>query len=169
MPDHVRALYNAARCKKSCVLIAGKYGGERHRLTAIKEAIAEIGFVGLILDELYDIEEQSLAEKFVAYASICRFVIMDDIAPSGHLIELQMLASSAKFVTGILREGGRSSSAMAADIASETTYMQVFHYDAAAGFVDAARSAVLWADEQVKERARRLNRLHSRSPEKVLR
>lgn len=166
-PTHVRALYNAARCKKNCVLIAGKYGEARQRLTSIKEAIAELGFVGLILDELYDIEEQSLPEKFVTYASICRFVIVDDIAPSGHLMELP-ICHERKFVTGLLRQEGKPSSAMAADAADETTFIREFHYDAS-GYVEAARRAALWADEEVNKRAKRLNRKYNRSPEKVLR
>lgn len=166
-PDHVRALYNAARCKKRCVLIAGKYGEERQRLTSIKEAISAIGFTGLILDELYDIEEQSLAEKFVTYASICRFVILDDIAPSGHLTEFS-ICQERKFVTALLRQDGRPSSAMIADADHETTYIREFRYHAS-GYVEAARSAALWANEEVRKRAHRLNRLYTRTPEKILR
>lgn len=66
-PDHVRALYNAARCKRSYVLITGKYGEHRDRLVAIQKAITEIGFTGLILDELYDIEA---AAREICY--VCR-------------------------------------------------------------------------------------------------
>ncbi len=51
IPDHYRALYNAARCKKRYVLIAGKYGDYRKRLELIKRILDSLGFVGLILDE----------------------------------------------------------------------------------------------------------------------
>jgi hypothetical protein len=106
MPDHYRTLANAARCKRKYVLIAGAYGEHRPRLIRIKEKLKSLGFEGLVLDEYPDIEEQPLAEKMVTYASICRFVIVDDFAPSGHINELG-ICHERKFVTGVLRFRGR--------------------------------------------------------------
>jgi hypothetical protein len=106
LSDHQRALANAARCQKHHVLIAGKYGNHRERLERIKKVLQSVGFVGLILDEHPDIEEQSLPSKMVTYASISRFVIIDDLVASGHNVELE-ICHQRKFVTAILRNEGR--------------------------------------------------------------
>src|SRR5260370_21454083 len=100
MADHMRTLLNAARCKKNYVLILGKYGKAREHLLTLKNALAIRGLTGLILDEYPDIEEQSLPEKMVTYANICRFVLVDDFAPSGHIKELD-LCQNLKFVTAV--------------------------------------------------------------------
>ena len=56
VPEHLRTLANAARCKKKYVLILGSYGDKRDRLATIKDALRKTGLVGLILDEYPDIE-----------------------------------------------------------------------------------------------------------------
>lgn len=169
LPDDRRALAAAARCKKRHVLIAGKYGAHRSRLEKIKTVLSSAGFIGLILDEYPDIEEQSLPEKMVTYASICRFVIVDDLVPSGHINELG-ICSERKFVTAILRKGGRASTAMQADIADEIQFMREFSYMEDTDFEARILDAAKWADETVNSRARRLNRKYSewRGPDKIM-
>jgi|GEM_PF-2732922 len=170
MADHYRTLANAARCKKRYVLIAGKYGEHRPRLERIKAALSSVGLVGLILDEYPDIEEQSLAEKMVTYASICRFVIVDDLVPSGHINELG-ICHERKFITAILREKGKPATAMQADIASDVSFIKQVDYASEGDLDDAVRQAVDWANKAVLDRASTLNRLYSdwRSPEKIMR
>jgi hypothetical protein len=169
MPDDVRALASAARCKKRFVLIAGAYGRHRSRLDRIKQSLSSLGFVGLILNEYLDIEEQTLPEKMVTFASIARFVMVDDISPSGHIEELGICRERG-FVTAILRFQSRPSTAMQAAITGEISFMREFGYsdDSALGatVLDAAR----WADEAVFERARTLNRLYGewRNPNKIM-
>ena len=170
MPDHYRTLANAARCKKKYVLIAGKYGEHRPRLERIKQALKSLDLIGLILDEYPDIEEQSLAEKMVTYASICRFVIVDDVAPSGHINELA-ICHERKFVTAVLRLHGRASTAMQADIASEVAFIREFRHTGDTDFEQSVIEAGRWASEAVQERARALNRQYSgwRSPDNIMR
>ncbi len=168
MPDHMRTLLNAARCKKNYVLILGKYGKEREHLLIIKRALAERGLTGLILDEYPDIEEQSLPEKTVAYASMCRFVLVDDFAPSGHIDELRV-CQNLKFVTALLRLKGRASTAMQADIADEVSYIHEFSYEEEAELESVVAQAAKWANEAVTTRAHALNRMYEwRSPEKIM-
>ena len=170
MPDHIRALSSAARCKKQFVLITGKYGEHRGRLERIKAALKTVGLRGLILDEYPDIEEQSLADKMVTFASISRFVIVDDIAPSGHIDELG-ICHERKFVTAILRPRGRGATAMQADLTIDVDFMKSIAYENDTDLEGAVQKAIVWANETVEERSRRLNRLYSswRSPEKILR
>src|SRR5260370_733684 len=168
MADHMRTLLNAARCKKNYVLILGKYGKAREHLLTLKNALAIRGLTGLILDEYPDIEEQSLPEKMVTYANICRFVLVDDFAPSGHIKELD-LCQNLKFVTAVLRFKGRASTAMQADIADEVSYIREFSYQEEAELESMVVTAAKWADEAVTARAHALNRLYKwRSPEKMM-
>lgn len=170
MPDHYRTLANAARCKKKYVLITGKYGEHRPRLERIKKALQTIDLIGLILDEYPDIEEQSLAEKMVTYASICRFVIVDDFVPSGHINELG-ICHERKFITSVLRCKGRAATAMQADIGAEVSFIKVFGYDRDEDVERVITEAAKWADNAVNDRAKMLNREYSnwRSPQKLMR
>jgi len=166
--DDRRALVNAARCKKKFVLILGKYGEHRSRLEGIKEILSSLGFVGLILDEYPDIEEQPLPEKVVTYASICRFVIVDDFVPSGHISEME-ICRERKFVTAILRHDGKGSTTMQADVADEVEFMRGFSYTTDENFKLTVRDAAKWADNSVRERAMRLNRSYTwRGPANIL-
>ena len=166
-PEHWRALRNVARCKKKVVLIIGKYGENRARLEQLQRLLAERGYQGLILDDFPDIQEQSLPEKMVLFASIARFVLCDDIAPSGHIEELR-ICSEMRFTTAILRAGGRASTAMQADLSLNIDYMRVFEFEGTT-FEEAAVTALGWAEEKVRERAAAFNRLYSwRSPDKML-
>lgn len=169
MPDHFRTLMNAARCKKKYVLILGSYGDKRERLTTIKLALKQQGLVGMILDEYPDIEEQTLSEKMVTYASICKFVIVDDVAPSGHIKELD-ICHDLKFISAILRPHGRASTAMQADVADEVSFLKQFSYEDDVDLVRVIREASSWANDAVAERARNLNRKYSswRSPTKIM-
>lgn len=167
--DHFRTLANAARCKKKYVLILGNYGEKRDRLKLIKEALQKTGLIGLILDEYPDIEEQTLAEKMVTYASICRFVIADDIAPSGHIKELD-ICHDLKFITAVLRLKGRPATMMQADIDDDVSYIKEFDYEGEADLRQAVGQAASWADEAVIQRAQNLNRKYAdwRSPAKIM-
>jgi hypothetical protein len=168
MPEHFRTLVNAARCKKKCVLIAGKYGEHRSRLESIKQALNSLNLVGLILDEFPDIEEQPLAEKMVTYASMCRFVIVDDLVPSGHINELD-ICHERKYVTAVLRLEGKPSTAMQANVGDEVAFIKEFAYGENE-LQDAVIEAAKWGDETVNERSRALNRRYRdwRSPNRIM-
>jgi hypothetical protein len=165
--EHWRALRNVARCKKKVVLIIGKYGDHRARLEQIEKLLADRGYQGLLLDNFPDIEEQSLPEKMVLFASIARFVLCDDSAPSGHIDELR-ICSEMRFTTAILRPLGRASTAMHADLAVHVDYMCAFQFEEQT-FDQALVDALRWAEEKVLERSASFNRLYGwRSPEKIL-
>jgi hypothetical protein len=124
---------------------------------------------GLILDDLSDIEEQSLAEKMVTFASIARFIICDDLVPSGHIDELA-ICSERRFTTAILRVKGKPATAMQADIADDVSFMKAVEYDSDEELEVAVDQAVSWAQEIVKARSHNFNRKYTwRSPEKILR
>ncbi len=166
-PEHWRALRNVARCKKKVVLIIGKYGEHRSRLEQIEKLLAEKGYQGVVLDNFPDIEEQSLPEKMVLFASIARFIVCLDEAPSGHIDELR-ICSDMQFTTAILRPHGMPSTAMQANLALSVDHMQVFDVKEYA-FEQAVIAALEWAEKKVLERSAAFNRLYGwRSPDKIL-
>lgn len=166
--QYFRTLANIARCKKQYVLILGKYGEHRIRLERIRGALSKFGLDGLILDDLPDIEEQSLAEKMVTFSSIARFVICDDLVPSGHINELE-ICSERRFTTAILRLKGRPSTAMQTDIADGVSFMRAVEYECSDDLEDAVAEAVKWAQNVVRARSYNFNRKYSwRSPQNIL-
>ncbi|HYD16643.1 MAG TPA: hypothetical protein VEB03_01425 [Candidatus Nanoarchaeia archaeon] len=168
LPDYVRALKDVAKAKKHCVLIAGKYGEERDRLFSLKQAMKERGYTGLILDEFPDIEEQSLTEKFVTFASIARFVVVDDSAPAGHIAELE-ICSERRFTTVLLRPNGKGSTFVQADIADDVHFIKVFEYSDPSRIGEVLGTALDWAEAVVTQRAENLNRKYNwRSPIKIM-
>jgi hypothetical protein len=165
--EHWRALRNAARCKKKIVLILGKYGENVGRLRKVQVELAKAGYEGVILQDFPDIEEQSLPEKMILFASIARFVLCDDTFPSGHVIELKICAD-IRFTTAILRPQGQAATAMQADIAENCDYMRAFPYTEAT-FVDSIRTSIEWAEEKVQERSATFDQTYSwRTPETLL-
>jgi hypothetical protein len=167
--DHLRTLANIARCKKKYVLIIGKYGEDRPRLERIRYVLKDFGLIGVLVDDLPDIEEQSLAEKMVTFASIARFVICDDSTASGHINELD-ICSERRFTTAILRPKGRGATVMQADIADDVWFMRVIDYDGPDDFEAAVRRSVSWALGTVLLRSYNFNRRYQwRSGQNVLR
>jgi hypothetical protein len=169
LPDDRRALANAARCKKTHVLILGKYGAHRPRLKRIRQALSSIGLIGIIVDDYPDIEEQTLPEKVVTYASICRFAIVDDFVPSGHNVELE-ICSQRGFITSVLRLKGRATTAMQAHLTGKFPFMRAFDYDTDGELEATVLKAAEWADKTVTEWAEQLNRDFSawRGPNKIM-
>ncbi len=170
LPNHFQSLVSASRSKRSTVLIIGKYGENRERLEELKRLLASKGLTGIVLDEYPDIEEQDLTEKMLTFASISRFVLADDIAPSGHIQELK-ICQEMRFVTAVLRCKGHASTMMQADLTAELSYMKDFDYESDSNLAEVVGRAVDWANLAVRERSNRLNRLFSdwRSPERIMR
>lgn len=165
--EHWRALRNVARSKKTTVLLIGKYGDNTDRLKSLQAEITKCGYDGVLLQDFPDIEEQTLPEKMVLLASIARFVVCDDSAPSGHIEELRICADLA-FTTAILRPAGKPSTAMQSDIDSTRNHMKVFAYEGSS-FADALRAATEWGEAKVQERSAKLDQLYRwRTPESLL-
>lgn len=160
LTDISRALGNAARAKRRTVLVLGSYsdpGGDR--LARIRAKLKAIELDGVSLDGFADIHQQSLFEKMLMFGSLAKFVVCDESAASGHLIELKA-CSDIGFVTAILRNQGRPVTWMNSDIAAERTYMKVFSYASDGDLEQAVKGAVEWANSRVDERSDYYNRLY---------
>jgi hypothetical protein len=96
-------------------------------------------------------------------------VIVDDIAPSGHIKELE-ICQDLKFISAVLRMQGRPATAMQADVADEVSFIKEFTYEDDASLDQAIIDAATRTSGAVVERAKSLNRKYSawRSPTQLM-
>jgi hypothetical protein len=109
-----------------------------------------------MLKDFVDIPQQSRFEKMLMFGSLARFIICDESAASGHLIELKA-CSDIGFVTAILRNQGKPVTWMNSDIAAERTYLKIFSYEDDSDMTVLVKEAVGWADKKVGERSNYYN------------
>lgn len=145
--------------KRNIVLVLGQDTTEIHRLRAIQNRLKELGYTGIIVKDIADIEIQSIEEKVNMLASLCRFVVCENSVASGHIDELKICAQN-RFVTAILQQEGLGATWMQADYSLDYSFIRSFHYptlESIKAFVDAA---VEWAEAKLEERRNFLNGLY---------
>lgn len=125
-PDRLADLVAAA--KTGAVLLLGKDTDEGlARLKAIQEVLEAKGLACVLLKEQPEVEEAGLVPKFLIYASMTRFVVVENSEPSGHLFELGIL-KNLEAVTILLQEQGRGASRMPDDSLAKNPLVRVFRY-----------------------------------------
>jgi hypothetical protein len=136
--------------KQKTVLILGDYRPEgRERLAAIGDAIANLGYSPVFLDDIPDDLHYDLQQKAIVVGSISRFIIIDDSSKSGHLVEFK-LAQDNHWVTIMLRLEGSESSFMThgvsfhSNVISEKTY-------SFGNLSEVIRDSLRWAEETIEE------------------
>jgi hypothetical protein len=101
-----------AQQKDKSVLVAGDFSpGGRKRLDAIRRSLRERGYLPRLLDDVPEVFDFDLPEKFAAVATMARFVVIDDSSASGHIRELTD-ASERGLLTIVLRQEGSKPSFM---------------------------------------------------------
>ena len=106
--------------KDHLVLVLGSFSEGSMRLNQIRSSLAARGYHAIRLDDVVDHLDHSLTQKFMAIASVARFLVFDDSEPSGHLVELPQ-AVQANWVTVVLRRAGHHSSYMTSGIQMTST------------------------------------------------
>jgi len=120
---------------------------------------ALIGYDGIIVKEISDIEIQSVEEKVNMLASLSRFIICDNSFTSGHIDELKICASN-RFTTAIIQEVNKGATWMQSDYSVDYNFMQTFTYSDISKIPDAVKQSVTWAEEQLKKRTAILNSIY---------
>lgn len=145
--------------KNDTVLILGQDTTEIDRLRSIQNGLSELGYNGIIVKDITDIEIQSTEEKVTMLASLCRFVICENSTTSGHIDELKICASN-RFVTAIIQQEGQGATWMQADYGLDFSFMEQFTYPSMNSMNPCVKSAVKWAERKVEERKEYLNNLY---------
>ena len=147
-----------ANYRERAVLVLGSYlGPGRVRFEEIKLHLRDLGYDAVLLADVPDQEARTLEQKLVLFGSLARFVVMDDSERSGHLAELPICKQNG-WITAILREGGRPSSAMSAHASVLSTVMLELDFDAA-DLRSAVQQTADWAEERRIELQKDLQRL----------
>jgi len=136
--------------KGKTVLILGDYSDEgRGRLTAIRDAIADLGYSPIILDDIPDDLHYDLQQKAIAVGSISRFIIIDDSSKSGHLVEFKHVQDN-RWVSIILRLEGSEGSFMThgASSYSKVILEKTYSFE---NLSQILRDSVRWVENTIEE------------------
>lgn len=118
-----------ATFKSKTVLVLGAYDRlGLGRLTAIAKALADIGYSPLLIKDVPDHPHHDLSQKVSAVGTISRFIVIDDSAKSGHLVEAQICKQNA-WVTALVRAKGEFSSWMTAGFSTSSNVLLEHEYD----------------------------------------
>lgn len=146
--------------KEKTILILGQDTSELHRLQRIKDTLAHLGYYGVIVKEIEDIDIQTIEEKVNMLGSISRFIICENSTPSGHVDELKM-CSMNRFVTAIIQQDGLGATWMQSDYPMDYSFIKTFSYASIDNIKASVQQAVKWGEEKVRERAEMLNQLYT--------
>jgi hypothetical protein len=138
------------RFKRRHVLVLGDYSESgRHRLTAIRQALARRDYLPLILDEITEFPEYDLRHKLVAVASVCRFVVVDDSSRAGHLVEIPEI-EKLRVIAVVLRLRGSQSSFLTRPLEATSKIIKEEQYEPTT-LDEVVGKTAKWAEERVKE------------------
>jgi hypothetical protein len=136
-----------ARHREKTVLLLGSYSEPgRARLRAVASALTRLGYEPILISDVPDQDAQTLEQKVVMVGSLSRFVILDDSERAGQLAELPLCKSNG-WITVVLQEGGRSSSAMSAAASALSNVILELPYSAGA-IADVVPAATEWAEKR---------------------
>ena len=152
-----------AEFKERTVLLLGSFDQPgRSRLATIRASLARHGYLVVQLDGVPDTFHYDLRQKFTTVAAICRFLVVDDSAPSGQLAELA-LAEQQRLYTVVMRLLGSHSSSLMKGVEVASQFFKEFSYTSSE--VDSiVTQAVAWVEPLIKARQEALAELHPPKP-----
>jgi hypothetical protein len=109
----------------------------------------------LLIRDVPDHPHHDLGQKVAAVGAISRFIIIDDSAKSGHLVEAQICKQNG-WVTALIRAQGEFISWMTAGFSASSKVIMELEYDPNAP-LPAIKHVSQWAEETLKELERKFN------------
>jgi hypothetical protein len=145
--------------REKTVLLLGDYKGEgKKRLDMMVEALKDIGYEPLLINDVQDFEHYDLAQKVVAIGALSRFVVIDDSSPSGHLMEVELCRNN-RWVTILLHAEGIRASWMTAGAAISSNVILEKDYNLEST-KEVISEASQWAEDKLKEIGKKLNNIY---------
>jgi hypothetical protein len=135
---------------KQGVLILGKDSEGHHflELMLVKKFLVERGYKHAILLKLKeDIPNQSLSQKVKMWGLLCRFTIIVDRTPAGHLTEFEMLKCQDTVIAILRPKGYRSTFMM--DSHPQSSLVTSFEFERSP--FDRMGDVIKWAETVVKK------------------
>lgn len=133
------------------VLVLGKdTGASMDLLKRIAARLEELGYYTYIIKDQPDKLGEGVVQKVMRYALTCKFIIIENTEPSGHLYEIPHIAKSAECVTAFLQQEGKGATWMFEDAYPKHPHWKKFEYkpDQLEQVVDVG---TVWAEEFVKK------------------
>lgn len=131
------------------VLILGKDTGPS--LDLLKQIAARLethGYFTYIIKEQPDKTGESVIQKVMRHALMCKFVIVENTEPSGHLYEIPHAAKAAECVTVVLQQEGKGATWMFEDAYGKHRHWHKVEYSNVDIGVDAS---IEWAEHFITE------------------
>jgi hypothetical protein len=151
------------------VLILGKDSDVigKNKIEKIKKVVTNKNYNPVIIRELPEIKTISFESKMVRVAGLCRFILVEDSRPSGHIDEVNICAT-LQFITATIKEMGTHSTWMQTHYPFEYRFMNRFCYNnqTIPSIIDstclkkystieeATENAIKWAENYLKQRER---------------
>lgn len=145
--------------RETSVLLLGSYdeAGEA-RLAAIEASLIKNGYSPVLIKNVPDIEYYDISQKVTAVGTICKFVVIDDSSPSGHLTEIEICRAN-RWATIMLRENGAGASWMSAG-ASITSNVMCEEAYTIEDLDSIVKKTTSWAENKIEELKKELNELY---------
>lgn len=118
-----------ANFKNKTVLVLGAYDeAGTHRLESIAVCLTNLGYSPLFIRDVPDHPHHDISQKVSAIGAIARFIVIDDTAKSGHLVEAQICKQNS-WVTALVRAKGELSSWMTAGFSASSRVLYEYEYE----------------------------------------
>jgi hypothetical protein len=131
------------------VLVLGKdTGPSLDRLKHIAARLETHGYFAYIIKEQPDRTGESIIQKVMRHALMCKFVIVENTEPSGHLYEIPHAAKAAECVTVVMQEEGKGATWMFEDAYGKHRHWHKVEYTNVDAAVD---SSIIWAERFITE------------------
>jgi hypothetical protein len=131
------------------VLVLGKDTGPS--LDLLKQIAARLeshGYFTYIIKEQPDRSGESVIQKVMRHALMCKFVIVENTEPSGHLYEIPHAAKAAECVTVVMQEEGKGATWMFEDAYGKHRHWHKVEYTNVDAAVDLS---IAWAESFIAE------------------
>lgn len=131
------------------VLVLGKdTGPSLDLLKRIAARLEKHGYFTYIIKEQPDRTGESVIQKVMRHALMCKFVIVENTEPSGHLYEIPHAAKAAECVTVVLQQADKGATWMFEDAYGKHRHWHKIEYTDVENAVDAS---IEWAEQFVAE------------------
>jgi hypothetical protein len=125
---------------------------ELHELREVQSHLQKKGYNAQLVKDIPDISEMSNEEKVRFWGLACRFCVMVDRIPAGHVAEYMILREQRSILV-VLRPVKSGSTYMIGDDALvDVNHIRIFSFDRTP--LDMLDEAIEWAEKTAQERAK---------------
>jgi hypothetical protein len=130
----------------SVLVLGNDSGAGLERLHRIASKLQELGYFTYIIKEQPDKVGESVIQKVMRYALSCKFVVIENTEPSGHLYEIPHVTKAVECVTAVLQEDAKGATWMFEDAYGKHKHWRKFNHKN--GTMErAVEDAARWAEQ----------------------